>query len=911
MYDFPQAETYLNIYGFCKECGVEFRAHCLYEPAPGTGIVLRVHTFDTSGIPHEKKRAIKGNTRKTIGQELLNKKPRQWRNDAVKDLSYDDPEPPYLPRQCTLRKIKEEAVIRELDINKTLDPVNSLTDLKYRGQYTGYIKEIGKDHFYCFYWSPMQMDLYKALIKTVRKIEIDATGKLLKSIVKINGDKKHIFLYQIVIKGTNNIQPVFQMITEKHDTNLITYWLREIIRHGAPIPPEVDSDYSMALLNATCLAFNERTLKNYVSDCYRWIRGENLQHPLRCYIRVDIAHLIKIICNKNVFDKKHPKIKDFFVRCVGVMSTCDNIEDFITLLTSIFIVAYSEYDGKDTDGNNVISAEKQSYLFDRIKSFTFTDDDNDKKYDYLDDFDESEDLTSFINNIREQAEQTAKQITETDRYNVFYCPEIVNSLVKLTKHFPIWTAIMTTYFLLSSNIATSCRCEAYFKELKHSDLGSNYEPMRADKFVIRHIKSIESLCKLEHAAIKRVNEKIALQQNELKLVKNKKVYSGELDEITDDDDYTFLLQAQENWKGLAFSARKKRCKQKVKTSTHNKVSRDFVSSNIVSQDLTSAIARENDIKDDTNKDNVCTNVKTQNSKVTDVKQSPLNKNNKERGKYLKPCPNVNLTYNRPLRKRKDEILKNGNNCNLILLNGERIYVKNTCAFDSLVEVLTTSYCNYSIFKNWIDNNSEHIFFSFITKYATEGVNNSINQERGAILCTIFDIRNNIVECTTNPNWLLTKLITDFCSVEENKMCNKCGVHLRKMFTIDFCATDITNLDFQQNFLTFISQFFNTQTVICKTCQSTAEITRKPNSYLFIDTELFFQLNEDKYPDGTLLSNIPETHTQLTFKLKHMFYVALYDIYLDTIQLFVEIQQVYGRNTTISAENYVELKIRIR
>lgn len=82
------------------------------------------------------------------------------------------------------------------------------------------------------------------------------------------------------------------MISEKHDTNLITYWLREIIRDGAPIPPEGDCDFSMALLNAVSLAFNERNLKNYISDCYRWICGEILQNPVRCYIRVDIAHLL-------------------------------------------------------------------------------------------------------------------------------------------------------------------------------------------------------------------------------------------------------------------------------------------------------------------------------------------------------------------------------------------------------------------------------------------------------------------------------------------------------------------------------------------------------------------------------------------------------------------------------------------
>lgn len=54
------------------------------------------------------------------------------------------------------------------------------------------------------------------------------------------------------------------------------------------------------------------------------------------------------------------------------------------------------------------------------------------------------------------------------------------------------------------------RCDAYFKDLKHSDLGSNYESMHSDKFVVRHIESIESILKLEHVAMKHENEKTAL-----------------------------------------------------------------------------------------------------------------------------------------------------------------------------------------------------------------------------------------------------------------------------------------------------------------------------------------------------------------------------------------------------------------
>lgn len=164
VFESTEAQTYLKIYGFCKECGAKFKAHSLYKPVPDSGIILKIHTVDPSGIPHERKRAVKGNIRRAIGQELLYKQPRQWRNDAVEDLSYEHPEPPHLPRQCTVRKIKEEAIIRKLSINKNFDPIDSLIELKYKGKYMGYIKEVSKDLFYCLYWSPMQINLYKTLI---------------------------------------------------------------------------------------------------------------------------------------------------------------------------------------------------------------------------------------------------------------------------------------------------------------------------------------------------------------------------------------------------------------------------------------------------------------------------------------------------------------------------------------------------------------------------------------------------------------------------------------------------------------------------------------------------------------------------------------------------------------------------
>lgn len=176
------------------------------------------------------------------------------------------------------------------------------------------------------------------------------------------------------------------------------------------------------------------------------------------------------------------------------------------------------------------------------------------------------------------------------------------------------------------------------------------------------------------------------------------------------------MKEQENWEGLNTEAREKPNELKdIQVSTYNKVSYDCISSTIILQDFSLTNDNNtNETKDNTNKENIYTNAErereTRKSKAINVKKKPLSENkcNKQRGKYLKSRPDINLTYDRPLRKRKDEILRNGNNCNLVIVNDKKLYVKNTCAFDSLVEILT-SYCSYSEFKNWIDKNSENIF----------------------------------------------------------------------------------------------------------------------------------------------------------------------------------------------------------
>lgn len=110
------------------------------------------------------------------------------------------------------------------------------------------------------------------------------------------------------------------MVSEKHDTNILTYWLREWLRSGAPCPKEVVSDYSFALLNAIALSFNNCDLNTYVENCMKTLQNNDWPNAPKCILRIDIAHLIKLVCRWKCFKDKHARIKDFFVRCVGILS---------------------------------------------------------------------------------------------------------------------------------------------------------------------------------------------------------------------------------------------------------------------------------------------------------------------------------------------------------------------------------------------------------------------------------------------------------------------------------------------------------------------------------------------------------------------------------------------------------------
>jgi len=75
--------------------------------------------------------------------------------------------------------------------------------------------------------------------------------------------------------------------------------------------------------------------------------------------------------------------------------------------------------------------------------------------------------------------------------------DLLTDTMRLCKHFPLWTNVLSNILFQSPyRMASSAPVENDFKELKTQILKFYVRPMRADKFILKHLSSINSNVKL-------------------------------------------------------------------------------------------------------------------------------------------------------------------------------------------------------------------------------------------------------------------------------------------------------------------------------------------------------------------------------------------------------------------------------
>lgn len=77
---------------------------------------------------------------------------------------------------------------------------------------------------------------------------------------------------------------------------------------------------------------------------FRIAKDETVPLP-PCYVRIDVAHLIKNTADCDALKGVQKKVRDFYIRCVGQLVLTDNFVDAQILIKCILTVANSATEG--------------------------------------------------------------------------------------------------------------------------------------------------------------------------------------------------------------------------------------------------------------------------------------------------------------------------------------------------------------------------------------------------------------------------------------------------------------------------------------------------------------------------------------------------------------------------------------
>lgn len=306
--------------------------------------------------------------------------------------------------------------------------------------------------------------------------------------------------------------------------------------------------------------------------------GHEEQLP-QCYVRVDVAHIIKIFCrNKHLSGIKNKQLKEFYIRGIRLLITCCEINEFEEILISLLTIIMSETNGLDEDKNITASEECKNKILNLIKGTPVVLEDkmfNDEETKHsinehciVDSFDEEEEIykgiSAFLRKIELVSHNNSK-IIETS-LSGYWAPELMKDVLRICKDFPLWTSLMKRSFESIYTIPSSASVESDFGDLKRKILRYDIQPMTADGFVIKHLKAIDNNTKLFRSKQLRhdlmiENDKCSHEDdiNVMNKLPENKTEKSLLDNVSDASsdseisEGTNEIHAYENWRGLGES----------------------------------------------------------------------------------------------------------------------------------------------------------------------------------------------------------------------------------------------------------------------------------------------------------------------------------------------------------------------
>lgn len=306
-------------------------------------------------------------------------------------------------------------------------------------------------------------------------------------IEKSSGQSSDICLYVLVIHEKDHFQvAVGSMLSESQNANAVHFWLAEWLRMGGTPPSEFVCDMGLAILNAAVCAFtNQRSIVEYNDELLKLCLQKKKADHLGTYIRLDVAHVMKAISGWKSLRSAIPKVKEFYMRSVGLLIVADSIHTVEQLLGSIFIVSLCATEGQNDMGDVTCEIAKKDLKIriaaaaDERDCNRVSDTDTTEAFEEDDRIAEKSFIWRWVHGIHEKSVEAARQ-DNGDRDNLMVNKQFAEDLMTFCLKLPMWSAIAATLFNAPNNTASSATAESYFGDLKRS---LDEIPCAADIFV--------------------------------------------------------------------------------------------------------------------------------------------------------------------------------------------------------------------------------------------------------------------------------------------------------------------------------------------------------------------------------------------------------------------------------------------
>ncbi|KAJ1518857.1 hypothetical protein ONE63_011530 [Megalurothrips usitatus] len=482
--------------GQCPECNGVASGYINTEPEAGHAVELRLRCTDTRGLAHDKKRQCRGREREQIGNDIQGKSTQEYRrNDSKGKVSEKGISAPNIYSDEVLRKIRQEKLRQKLSalrIPLSTNPFEALGEMKYCHPFLGSVHFISIDPVIVMYHTPEQLLINNELCKSYCKQSIDASGSLVKN-SRGDGLSGHIFLTQVVGNVKGETIPLNQMLSERQDANITQYWLNEDIRKRFSTPNEFVCDHSGALPNALARSVAGcASLKDYSAQCFDVLLGKSSTLP-RCYIRVDVAHVINNATKWKLWKSvENTMVKQHLLRWYALLVKADSFQDFKNILGHLLVVAKAKPLGKNAaETSKKILVSKVADQAD--ESDVDMDDVTELDNEDVDDNDENDDETpesvqSFLHELQKNSDDSA--LDKGKGLNPYFSPAFAEKVLKKASNFMLWSSVMARHFKSPFPRGSSSNSEEYFGYLKGRAFQQFELPMKLHQFVGIHVHSL-------------------------------------------------------------------------------------------------------------------------------------------------------------------------------------------------------------------------------------------------------------------------------------------------------------------------------------------------------------------------------------------------------------------------------------